>query len=65
MPPQTETSAKKRKRGTESVDYSSWSKNRLQELCRVKGLYVSGSKAVFLTKRIQDADNIADEFENV
>ena len=56
MPPQAEPTAKKRKRGTESVDYLSWSKDRLKELCQEKGLFVSGSKAV-LTTRIQEADN--------
>jgi len=64
MPPQTETTGKKRKRGTESVNYSSWSKDRLKELCREKGLFVSGSKAV-LIERIQEADNGAEDSDDV
>jgi len=57
MPPQTETTGTKRKCGKESVNYSSWTKDRLKELCREKGLFVSGSKGV-LIKRIKKADNV-------
>ena len=43
------------KQEKEAIDYSSWTVVRLKDLCRDKGLPVSGTKSV-LIERIQNAE---------